>query len=197
LSGRGAAIPLALAALAGLIPSAAAARSLAREGTVAILPSARFGSTPAGFDGGAVAPALGLSFGFKPEAALEVAIDVGLSRAILEGAGARWEVLSVPLAVRLGWTPTPALDVRPVLHLGVGKALVAVDGPAYREHTPWVLQATAGVQADLSDAVGLWIDGGYLHARTEDPALGDVDAGGVLARAGLYFRFEPLPARPF
>jgi len=187
---------LAAAALL-LAPAAGAAKSLAREGTVAILPTARFASQPKGFDGAAVAPALALAFGFKPSADLELGIDIGASMASAKGAGGTWDLLGAPLLVRLSWTPMPAWDVRPVFHLGAGKALITVDGPSYREHTPFALQATAGLQADLSDALGLWVDGGYLHARAEDPVLGTVDGGGALARAGLYFRWEPIPARGF
>ncbi len=188
---------LLLAAALLTLTGLAGARSLAREGTVAILPTARFAPAPKGFDGAPVAPALGLSFGFKPEANFEIGIDIGGSLSEAKGASGTWDLLGAPLLLRFSWTPLPHLDLRPVLHAGVGKALVTVDGPSYREHTPYALQATAGLQADLSDTVGLWLDGGYLYARAEDPALGTVDAGGILARAGLYCRGEPIPKRGF
>ena len=186
-----------VALVAGFLPATGHARSLAREGTVAILPTARFASQPDGLDGSSVAPGVGLAFGFKPSASFEIGIDVGASLSSGKGHGGTWDLLGAPLLLRFSWTPTPDFDVRPVFHAGVGKALVTVDGPGYREHTPYAFQATAGLQADLSESVGLWVDGGYLLARAEDPALGRIDGGGVLARAGVYFRWEPIPERRF
>lgn len=182
-----------------LAPGLAHARSLAREGTVAILPGARFSQAPDGTDGSPVAPELGLSFGFKPSASLEVGIDVLGSRTTAKPeAGGELELTGVPLLLRFSWTPMPDYDVRPLLTAGLGKALVSVDGAGgYREHTPWAALATVGMQADLSSSLGLWIDGGYLFARADDPKIGRVDGGGILARAGLYFRFEPIPERRF
>lgn len=187
---------LALAA-ALLLPSAAQARSLAREGTVAILPSARFGSTPKGLDAPAAAPGLGLAFGFKPSASFELGIDVAGSMSEAKGSGGSWRILGAPLLLRASWTPTPDLDWRPVLHAGVGKALVTVDGPSYREHTPTAFFAALGVQGDLSDTIGLMADVGYLHSRADDATLGRLDAGGAIVRAGVYFRWEPIPERRF
>ncbi len=193
MNARRAALAAALLALA----PAAHAESLAREGTVAILPTARFAKAPAGLDGAAAAPGLGLSFGFKPSASFELGIDIAASMTEATGKGGTWSVLGAPLMLRFTWTPTPHLDVRPVLSAGLGKALVTVDGPAYREHTPYAMQATAGLQADLSDKVGLMLDAGYLHSRADDPTLGTVNAGGAIVRGGVYFRWEPIPERRF
>ena len=139
-----------------------------------------------------MAPNLTLAFGFKPSSSLEVGIDLGGSYA----SGGPVQIVAAPLMLRMSWTPLPDLDVRPVLHGGFGKQLMTVKGAGkYREHTPYAGLVGAGLQADLSAALGLQLDAGYLHARAEDEALGRIDGGGPFVRAGLYFRFEPTPER--
>ena len=54
-----------------------------------------------------------------------------------------------------------------------------------------------GLQADLNDTIGLMADVGYLYSRADDATLGTVDAGGAIVRAGVYFRWEPIPERRF
>lgn len=186
--------PLLLGAALALAPAEGRSRALDREGTVAILPTLRGGRGPGG-DGSGLAPELALAFSYRPEARFEVGIDLGAGVSEREGAGGTWQVVAVPIAVRLGWTPTPDLDWRPVVQGSVGKAFVSVYGPAYREHTPWVVQATAGLQGDLSRRLGLLAEVGWRHARATDPALGRVELGGWIARAGLVFRWEPEPRR--
>ncbi len=177
-----------------LTPVASSAAALAREGTVAILPAARLASTPTGLDNEGAAPAMMLAFGFKPNASLEVGIDVGLSSAGLRAGAGRYDLLIVPLLLRGSWTPTPRWDLRPVVHAGVGKELLLVYGPRgeYREHTPTAAMGAVGIQADLSTSIGLALDLGYLYASAKDPALGRLDGGGPFVRAGLYFRWEPV-----
>ena len=177
------------------LPQGAQARALDREGTVAILPALRIGSIPAGSEGASLGPDLTLGFAYRPEARFEVGIDLGAGFTERERAGERWEIVSVPVLARFGRTPTPHLDWRPVFQGAVGKAFVSVDGPAYREHAPWVLQATAGLQAELSERIGLQADVGWRYAEAEDPALGSIDLGGFIARAGLFIRLEPEPRR--
>ncbi len=180
---------LGLAALLAL-PGAAGAKALEREGTVAILPELRF---PDGADG--PAPGLTLSFALKPLRALEVGIDLGVSRS--EGGDGAYHVDALPLGVSFEWTPAPDWDVRPILHATVGKGFVSVDGAGgYRERTSYFALAGAGVTADLSSDVGLYADLGYRYFRVEDEILGRLDAGGPVARAGVYFRWDPVPARP-
>lgn len=185
--------------LSSLLPVQASARALSREGIVGILPSATFGSPRGGGESGSLAPGATLAFGFKPSAPIEVGIDVSASTSNVSGADGRSaRVWSVPFLLRFSWTPTPKWDLRPVFHVGAGKALITVDGPSsYEEHTPLAAQATVGIQADLSDTMGLWADAGYLYARATDSRLGTLDTGGPVARVGLYFRWEPIPERGF
>ncbi|HWV38698.1 MAG TPA: hypothetical protein VN033_09520 [Vulgatibacter sp.] len=189
---RAACCCLALATLAQARP--AQARAIEREGIVAILPAARFGARPAGLDNRGFAPALTVSFGLRPTAATELAIEVG-GTVFGAGRGAdRLDVIGVPLLVRGSYTPTPARELRPILHAGVGKQLLLVEAPGgeYQEHTPTVAMAAAGLQADLTEAMGLQADVGYLFARAKAPGMGEIDGGGVFVRAGLFFRWEPV-----
>lgn len=178
-----------LLVLLALPPREAAAAAVEREGIVAILPAARWGQGDVG-----IAPKLGLSFGIRALAALEVGVDVAASRASVHAEGRDNEFFSLPLLLRGSWTPTPQWDLRPVVHAGIGKALVIVDGGSSkdREHTPQAFMAAAGIQADLSESVGMAADVGYLHLRTNDPKLGSLDGGGPFVRAGVYFRWEPV-----
>lgn len=186
------------ATVAAVLPLRSEAEALSREGIVGILPSATFSPQTGPGDGRQAAFGGTLAFGFKPSAPLEVGIDISGSTSTLQQADGRdLRLWSVPFLLRLSWTPTPKWDLRPVFHVGAGKALIMVDGASYKEHTPLVAQATAGLQMDLSETTGLWFDVGYLYARAEDPDLGKLDAGGPLARAGIYFRWEPVPERGF
>lgn len=181
-----------LAILAGDVPARAGTRD--GEGLVAILPMVRWGARPSGLDNRGFAPALVASFGMRPTAATELAIELGGTLSGASRDGGRFDFTAVPLLLRGSVTPLPDASVRPVLHAGVGKELLLVYGPGseYQEHTPTVLMAAVGLQADLSDALGLQADAGYLHARASAPGLGTVDGGGVFVRAGLYFRWDPV-----
>lgn len=173
-----------------LAPTAAGAEALEREGTVAILPAVR---SPSGADG--PAPGLTLSFGIKPTRTLEVGIDLGASRS--DGGGGAYHLTALPIGVSFEWTPAPDWDLRPVLHATAGKGFAAIDGEGgYRELTSYFALAAAGVTADLSSEIGLYADAGYQYFRVKDEALGRLDAGGPLVRAGVYFRWDPLPQRP-
>lgn len=176
-----------------LAPALAGARSLAREGTVSLLGGARL-SLREGAEG--PGPMGAISFAFKPDARMEVAIAVGVSPSAATNDVGPHTVLAVPLALRLGWTPTPTLELRPVLGVQAGKALLQIDGPAGElEATPFALAGTVGVAFDLSADLGLEAHGGYLYAAEAVPGTGWVDGGGVFALAGVYFRFEPVPER--
>jgi hypothetical protein len=184
------AVPALLLVAAVSCPAAAGARALEREGTVALLPALRF---PSGADG--PAPGFTLSFALKPTRALEVGIDLGASRS--EGGGGAYRLTAVPVGISFEWTPTPDWDVRPILHATAGKGFTAIDGAGgYREPTSYFALAGAGLTADLSADLGLYADAGYEYFRVKDATLGRLDAGGPLVRAGVYFRFDPVPARP-
>ncbi len=176
-----------------LTPAAASARSLAREGTVSLLAGARL-SLREGAEG--PGPMGAISFGFKPDPRLEVAIDVGVSPTSASNAVGAHTVLAVPLTLGLEWTPTPAWEARPVLGLQVGKALLQIDGPAGEvEATPFAFAASAGLAWDLNSDLGLEAHAGWLSAAESVPGTGWVDGGGAFALAGVYFRFEPVPER--
>jgi hypothetical protein len=180
---------VACAAAVALLPAAAAAKAREREGTVAILPTV---SLPSGAD--APAPGLTLSFGLKPIRTLEVGIDFAASHH--EGGDGAFTLTAVPIGVSFEWTPTPEWDLRPVVHATLGKGFVAVDGAGgYRERAEYFALAGAGVTADLSGDLGLYADLGYRYFRLDDDAEGRLDAGGPLARLGIYFRFDPAPDR--
>lgn len=181
--------PALLLAASLLVPVIASAEALEREGTVALLPAVRF---PSDADG--PAPGFTLSFGLKPTRSLEVGIDLGASRG--EGGDGAYTLTTVPLGVSFEWTPMPDRDLRPVLHATVGKGFATVNGDGdYRELTSYFALAGAGLTADLSSDVGLYADAGYLYFRVKDDTLGRLDAGGPLVRAGVYFRWDPLPKR--
>jgi len=182
-------------ALAAVAPARQAhARAIEGEGIVAILPAARWGGKPASLDNRGFAPALTASFGLRPTASTELAIEIG---GTIFGSGqdaGRFDFVGMPLLVRGSYTPTPGRELRPVFHAGVGKELVLVYGPGkeYQEHTPTVAMAAAGLQADLTDAIGLQADAGYLYARARAPGVGELDGGGVFVRAGMFFRWDPV-----
>jgi hypothetical protein len=179
----------ALAAAVSLLPAAAAAKAREREGTVAILPAV---GLPSGAD--APAPGLTLSFGLKPTRTLEVGIDFSASHQ--EGRDGAFSLTAVPIGVSFEWTPTPDWDLRPVFHATAGKGFVSVDGDGgYRELTDYFVLAGAGLTADVSEDVGLYADLGYRYFRLDDGTEGRLDAGGPLARFGVYFRFDPVPDR--
>lgn len=182
-----------LACVVTLVPAVGHARSLAREGTVALLGGARL-SLREGADG--PGPMGAISFGFKPDPRLEVAVDVGISPTSATNEFGPHDLLSVPLTLGFEWTPTPAFDVRPVLGLQVGKALLQADGPTGElEKTPYALAASAGIAWDLSSDLGLEAQVGYLYAAEDVAGTGWLDGGGLFALAGAFFRFEPVPER--
>lgn len=164
------------------------------EGIIAILPSARWGGKPASLDNRGFAPSLTASFGLRPSASTELAIEIGGTLFGASQDAGRFDFVGMPLLLRGSYTPTPAKDLRPVFHAGVGKELVLVYGPdgKYQEHTPNVAMVAAGLQADLNDAIGLQADAGYLYARARAPGVGELDGGGVFVRAGMFFRWDPV-----
>ena len=170
------------------------AKPLDGEGIVAFLPSARWGWKPSSLDNGGFAPALTASFGLRPTVSTEVAIEIGGTVFGSRQDMGRFDYVGTPLLVRGTWTPLPASDLRPVFHAGFGKELLLVDGPGgeYQEHTPSVGMLAAGLQTELTDAIGLQADVGYLYARARAPGVGELDGGGVFARAGMFFRWEPV-----
>jgi hypothetical protein len=183
-----------LAAFALLLcaPLPSHARSLDREGTVSILPTARLAHGPAGLHAGGAAPGLTFAFGYKPSADLRVGIDLGGSQVVGRNGGGRFDVTAVPLLLALDWILMPNSEIRPVLQAAAGKEFLAVrQGSYYRELTPTVVQVAAGVQADVSDSLGVLLDAGYLLGRATDPRVGRVDGGGPFVRLGITFRFEP------
>lgn len=183
-------LPASVVLALSLVPAAAGAEALEREGTVAILPTVRL---PDGADG--PAPGLTLSFAIRPTRTLAVGIGLAASRS--EGGGGAYKLTALPVGISFGWTPTPDWNVRPLLHATAGKGFTAVDGEGgYREPTSYFALAGAGLAADLSADLGLYADAGYEYFRVKDDVLGKLDAGGPLVRAGVYFRFDPVPGRP-
>ena len=187
---------MACFAVAAVVSSArpAQARPLDGEGIVAILPSARWGWKPSSLDNGGIAPAVTASFGLRPTLSTELAIEIGATVFGSRQDMGRFDYVGTPLLVRGSWTPLPARDLRPVVHAGIGKELLLVYGPGdeYQEHTPTVGMLAAGLQVELTDAIGLQADVGYLFARARAPGVGELDGGGVFARAGMFFRWEPV-----
>lgn len=139
-----------------------------------------------------------LSFGYKPESYLEVALEVGYSFDSFTLQTGPITITSVPVVATVRFTPWPG-RVYPYVGLGGGYMLNFFSGapPAYGsssgelENHTYTFHGLAGVGFDLTRQWSLFAEYRFEWSTPDIEPIGELQTGGSVLLLGVSFVFEP------
>lgn len=134
------------------------------------------------------------SFGFRPGAQFEVAIEAGYANDAFKFEGSTMRVSTVPIGVTGRWWPLDTA-ISPYLGIGGGYVLNFFSGApgGVNESHARGFHALVGASWDFMPRWQLWVEDRYMVAIPGLPPIGEINTGGNMVLIGISFVFAPEP----
>ncbi len=133
-----------------------------------------------------------LSFAYRPEASIEVALEVGYAHDAFTLSNAHLDITSVPIVASVRWAPIDSV-IYPYIGGGGGYMLNFFSGvpSGELENHKQSFHALAGIAYDFLPRWTLFLEDRYQIALPDIVPIGELQTGGNALMLGVSFNYAP------